>query len=186
MPRKRIVTKEIADYIYKSYEALRLDKVKPEKVLELIRSDIEEGFGVRIGLGTIEDYSHQTFDKFKKCQREYQKENKNKISEYRREYQQKNTKPRNTNFPVIIDVFNGFDVELTSRQIWEKTGGNLINIRHFLHDYYKSGILIRRKKGGGFVYRLNPESPFYVVAGNFFKEKEEELFGKWFVKEKLV
>lgn len=77
MPERK-VTREIADIIYKSYEAmviiprkLKLDRYKHKEALKIIRSDIREEFDVTIAVETIKEYSYHTFDELVKRKRNY-------------------------------------------------------------------------------------------------------------------
>ncbi len=173
------VTREVADTIHKSYDALRLDNVKPKEALEIIHSDVEEDFGVKIGLGTVRTYACQTFDNVRESLRKYHQSEKGK--ETRRRYYQKHPQklvlPRNPEIDSILDVFPDDDTELTAKQAWEKFGGNRWEVHSYLNNYAKLGVLVitqkRPKK-----YKRNPESSYYVLCDGKYEEVEREMFGE--------
>jgi hypothetical protein len=163
----KIVTREIADYIYKSYKSLRLNGIEPEEAIEKIHSDVENDFNVKISLNTVKFYTDRNFDKIKECQRNYL---------------QRMTKPRNKEIEMTIDVFNGLDVERTPLQVWEKVGGMYVDVDRTLNAYHKAGVLNKERRGNKVFYSLNRESSFHIVADGFFKEREKEMDKQFSVK----
>lgn len=170
------VTREMADYIQKSYKALRTDKVKSKKAFNLVHEDTEKKFGVKLGLGTVRFYSNFTFDELKEYRKNYSHSESFKKSI--KKYMQKMVKPRNEKIAMILDVFNGLDVELTPKQVWEKVGGFYFNVTRVLNDYSKTNVLKKRTEDDNVFYRLDPDSPFINVVDGFFERKEKEIFGK--------
>ena len=72
MGKQRLVTREIADTIYKIFEVLRiLDGLEQKKAYEKIQSDIFDEFGIEISTGTISFYCYQTFDEVRGYQKNY-------------------------------------------------------------------------------------------------------------------
>lgn len=172
MMKERIVTREIADNIYKSYEALRLDRVKPKEALKIIQSDILDEFGVKVGLGTVKSYTRQTFDKFKESLRKYYQSEKGR--ETRRKYY---ILLHNPDISSILDVFTDDDVEYTVKEIWEMVGGPIAHVYRSLNAYAKVGVLIVIK-GRPKRFKRNPKSPYSVLCDGKFEEAERELFRK--------
>ncbi|OGI12712.1 hypothetical protein A3K64_04025 [Candidatus Micrarchaeota archaeon RBG_16_36_9] len=198
--------KDVADYIFANYRILRAGKYMPTEALGKIRSDVEERFSVSVSESSVEDYSKQTFEKIREIRRlsnqskrskqyrrkwlrDYHQTERYKDSmrdyrqtqrykDYRKKYLKDHTKPRNLKYPLVIDVFDGFD-ELTSTRVWEIYGGRFENVVRMLNEFKKSGALKKRKKGVNVFYRLNPDSPYYVVADGFFKEREKEMDEKF-------
>jgi len=100
MPESK-VTREIADIIYKSYEALRLDKVKYKEALEIIRSDLKEDFKKNFSINAIRHHIYYTFDEYRKLQRKYYE--KHKKREKRRAQQKQIEKLKEEN-PDLFEL----------------------------------------------------------------------------------
>jgi hypothetical protein len=68
----RQVTKEIADYIYRDYEVLKLGRVKQKDILfKTIQSDVENDFGTKITSATLVPYVYYTIEEVKKRRKKY-------------------------------------------------------------------------------------------------------------------
>jgi len=91
--------REIADYIYKSFEALTKNGVEPEEALETIKSDVKCDFDKEYSVGTIQHYASRTFDAIRKTLEKYHQSEKHRealrrrnkserYKEYHRRYRQ--------------------------------------------------------------------------------------------------
>jgi len=198
------ITRELADFIMSEYTLLKSKGVNLRKAIEIINSCLHEisvskGSVVRYGKKPFDDVKkrREKYDReyiqrphVKEHQREYQREYyqrpevKAQKREYQREYRQrpeirermkKLVKSRNENIGMNIDVFTDLNVELTPKQVWEKVGGRYGEVCSSLNAYHKADILNKRKEGANTFYRLNPKSPFHVIADGFFEEKAKEM-----------
>lgn len=158
------VTSEIADYISKDFEVLRMNGFKTEEAFKTIQSDVSDEFDVNVSRASVGDYAYKTYDEVKA-----------KLKEHDRKYYQKIIKPTNERIEMIIDVFTGFDKSYTRREVWEIAGGSLIRVGGVLKGYFDVGVLNRKKIDRNFVYSLNPNSPLHVIADGFFKKRESKL-----------
>lgn len=59
---KSPVTKNVADFINRNYEALRIYGQKREKAITLTKSDVKKEFGIDLGPSTIEIYSIKDYE----------------------------------------------------------------------------------------------------------------------------
>jgi len=181
------ITREIADFIMSEYTLLKSKGVNLRKTTEIINSCLHE---ISVSKKTVFKYGNTPFKVVKAKHREYYQrpEVKARMREYsreryqrpevkarRREYMKKLVKPRNENIEMNIDVFTDLGVELTLREVWEKVGGNYLEVCRNLSAYCRAGVLKKGKRGGKTTYRLNPDSPLHVIADGLFEDKSKKL-----------
>jgi len=109
---------------------------------------------------------------------EDEKKAREKLEKLRSENRQKyhlGKLPLNPKIEMAIDMFTGFDLELSATDVWKERGGHYGDVRKALREYEKSGVLIGRKEGRKKYYRLNPDNPCSIIADGQYVAAERQL-----------